>query len=128
MATLTSKLTLNSNTLTSDALSLSVTKTSTVAGDVRQYRTVTSATKSVLLAAASYGKSYIYLKNMDASIVISIGMDTEADDNIDNNATDVFMTLGGGEFAFFPWAATYDLHVDAASGTPTLEVGIFEAA
>ena len=29
MATLTSKLTLNSNTLTSDALSLSVTKTST---------------------------------------------------------------------------------------------------
>ena len=128
MATLTAKLNLVSTTLTTDTLNMSLSKVLTVSGDVRQYRTVTSSTKAVLLAAASYGKSYIYLKNMDASIVISIGMDTEADDNIDNNATDVFMTLGGGEFAFFPWAATYDLHVDAASGTPALEVGIFEVA
>ena len=128
MATLTSKLTLTSTTLTSDPLSLSVSKTSTVAGDVRLFKTATTASKAILLAAASYSKSYIYLKNMDPTIVISIGMDTEADNNIDDDATDIFMTLGAGEFAFFPWAATYNLHVDAASGTPTLEVGIFEAA
>lgn len=128
MGTLTTKLTLSSSNLTSDSLNLALSKILTVAGDVRLYKTVTSATKATLLAAASYGKSYVYLKNMDDSIVISIGMDTEADDTVDNDATDIFMTLGAGEFAFFPWAGTYDLHVDAASGTPTLEVGVFEVA
>ena len=128
MGTLTTKLTMSSTNLTSDALNLSLSKVLTVAGDTRLFKVVTSTTKSNLLLAASYGKSYVYLKNMDASIVISIGMDTEADDTINDDATDIFMTLGGGEFAFFPWAATYNLHVDAASGTPTLEVGVFEVA
>ena len=41
---------------------------------------------------------------------------------------DEYMTLGAGEFAFFPWAAETDLAVDAASGTPTLEVRIYQAA
>lgn len=128
MGTLTTKLTMSSTNLTSDALNLSLSKVLTVAGDTRLFKVVTSTTKSNLLLAASYSKSYVYLKNMDASIVISIGMDTAADDSIDDDATDIFMTLGGGEFAFFPWAATYNLHVDAASGTPTLEVGVFEEA
>ncbi len=128
MGTLTTKLTLSSTNLTSDALNLSLSKVLTVAGDARLFKVVTSNTKSNLLLAASYGKSYVYLKNMDASIVISIGMDTEANNDIDNDATDIFMTLGAGEFAFFPWAATYNLHVDAASGAPTLEVGVFEVA
>ena len=128
MGTLTTKLTMSSSNLTSDALNLSLSKVLTVAGDTRLFKVVTSTTKSNLLLAASYSKSYVYLKNMDTSIEISIGMDTAADDDIDNDATDIFMTLGGGEFAFFPWAATYNLHVDAASGTPTLEVGVFEVA
>jgi hypothetical protein len=128
MGTLTTKLTMSSTNLTSDSLNLSLSKILTVAGDARLFKVVTSSTKSTLLAAANYGKSYVYLKNMDTSIVISIGMDTAADDEINDDATDIFMTLGGGEFAFFPWAATYDLHVDAASGTPTLEVGVFEVA
>ena len=128
MGTLTTKLTMSSTNLTSDALNLSLSKVLTVAGDTRLFKVVTSNTKANLLLAASYSKSYVYLKNMDASIVISIGMDTEADDTINNDATDIFMTLGAGEFAFFPWAATYNLHVDAASGTPTLEVGVFEEA
>lgn len=128
MGTLTTKLTLTSTNLTSDSLNMALSKVLTVAGDVRLYKTVTSNTKANLLLAASYGKSYVYLKNLDTSIVISIGMDTEADNDIDNDATDIFMTLGPEEFAFFPWAATYNLHVDAASGTPTLEVGVFEVA
>jgi len=128
MGTLTTKLTLSSPNLTSDVLNLSLSKVLTVGGDARLFKVVTSDTKATLLEAASYGTSYVYLKNMDDSIVISIGMDTEADDVINNDATDIFMTLGAGEFAFFPWAATYNLHVDAASGTPTLEVGVFEVA
>ena len=128
MGTLTTKLTMSSTNLTTDALNLSLSKVLTVAGDTRLFKVVTSTTKSNLLLAASYGKSYVYLKNMDTSIEISIGMDTEADDTINDDATDIFMTLGAGEFAFFPWASTYNLHVDAASGTPTLEVGVFEVA
>ena len=128
MGTLTTKLTLSSPNLTSDSLNLSLSKVLTVSGDTRLFKVVTSTTKANLLEAANYGKSYVYLKNLDASIVISIGMDTEADDSIDDDATDIFMTLGAGVFAFFPWAATYNLHVDAASGTPTLEVGVFEVA
>ncbi len=128
MGTLTTKLTLTSTNLTSDTLNMSLNKVLTVAGDTRLFKVVTSTTKAAFLAAGSYGKSYVYLKNLDTSIIISIGMDTEADDTVDNNATDIFMTLGPEEFAFFPWAASYDLHVDAASGTPTLEVGVFEVA
>ena len=38
------------------------------------------------------------------------------------------ISLAAGEFAFFPWDSTVDLVADAASGTPVLEVGIFEVA
>ena len=128
MGTLTTKLTLTGSNLTSDILSMSLSKVLTVAGDVKLSRVATSATKANLLLAASFGKSYVYLKNLDASIVISIGMDTEADDTIDNNATDIFMTLGAGEFAFFPWDASTDIVADAAAGNPVLEVLLFEAS
>ena len=39
---------------------------------------------------------------------------------------DEYMTLGAGEFAFFPWASTVDLAVDAAQGSPVLEVRIYQ--
>ncbi len=38
-----------------------------------------------------------------------------------------FMTLGAEEFAFFPWSGTLPLGAHSASGTPALEVRIFEA-
>jgi hypothetical protein len=34
--------------------------------------------------------------------------------------------LGAGQFAFYPWSSTTDIVADAASGSPILEVGIFE--
>ena len=37
------------------------------------------------------------------------------------------MTLGPLEFAFFPWSGAFPLGGHSASGTPTLEVRIFEA-
>ena len=40
--------------------------------------------------------------------------------------TDV-LDLGAGEFAFFPWSADVDLAFDAASGTPTMEVRVYQA-
>ena len=41
--------------------------------------------------------------------------------------TPEYMTLGAGEFAFFPWASTVDLASAAATGSPVLEVRIFQA-
>jgi len=41
--------------------------------------------------------------------------------------TEDFITLGAGEFAFFPWSGTENLDALSASGTPTLEIMIFEA-
>jgi|TARA_R110001583_G_scaffold7787_1_gene38208 TorA maturation chaperone TorD len=129
MATLTPTLTLASTDLSSaEALSLSVTDSLSVAGGAQSFQKVVSNTKSNLLLASAYTKSYVFLQNLDSSIVIHIGMDTEADDTIDNDATDLFIELAAGEFAFFPWSSTYNLHVDAASGTPTLEVRVFQAA
>ena len=49
------------------------------------------------------------------------------DDTIPQNTEgDEYMTLGAGEFAFFPWASTVDLAVDAAQGSPVLEVRIYQ--
>ena len=128
MATLTPTLTLVSTDALSDSLNLTSTDSLAVLGQSKRLTVVTSATKANLLLAADYTKSYVYLKNKDASITIHIGMDTQADDSIDIDATDLFMELAAGEWAFFPWSATYNLHVDAASGTPTLEIMIFQAA
>jgi len=53
-------------------------------------------------------------------------------DGSNSNQTITFanglMTLGAGEFAFFPWSAAFDIGGNSASGTPTLEVRIFQAA
>ena len=39
-----------------------------------------------------------------------------------------FIVLAPGEFCFFPWDTTVDLEAISASGTPTLEIMIFQAA
>lgn len=41
--------------------------------------------------------------------------------------TDKYLTLGAGEFAWLPWASEVNLFADSASGTPTLEVMLFQA-
>ena len=129
MATLTPTLTLTSSDISGDeTLSVSVTDSLTVAGGAISRQIVTSSTKANFLLAAGYTKSYVFLQNLDNSISINVGTDTQADDSIDDDATDIVMTLGPGEFAFFPWAATYNLHVDAASGTPTMEVRVYQTA
>ena len=122
MATLTPTLTLTSTDATSDTLSLSLTDSLTTAGDVISQRVVTSTTAAVFLAAADYGKSYIVLKNLSSTtaekIYIRLGATGSAN----------VLEVGAGEFAFFPWASDEDLVYDADSGTPTLELMLFEVA
>lgn len=120
MASLVPTLTLTSSDVsTAETLSLSVTDNLAVAGGAISFQVVTSTTGTVFAAATNYSKSYVFLQNLDASIAMTI---EKADGG------DEYMTLGAKEFAFFPWAAAVDLAVDAASGTPTLEVRIYQAA
>ena len=119
MATLTPTLTLASSDMNGDVLNLSVTDSLSILGQVTTKQVVSSTTGVVFAAAANYTKSYVYLKNLSTTAAEIITIE-KADGG------DEYMTLGAGEFAFFPWASTVDLAVDAAQGTPTLEVRIYQ--
>ena len=120
MATLNVTLELTSTDVFSDTLSLSNTDALTLTKSTKLERITTSTTSTSFAAASSYTKAYVYLKNTSttANEIITI---EKADSG------DEYLTLGAGEFAFFPWASEVDLFADAATGTPVMEVGIFEA-
>ena len=121
MATLIPKLTLTSSDALIDALNFTVSDSLTAAGAILQKSVVTSTTSTSVLAAASYTTSYVFLHNKSTASAEIITIE-KAD------AGDEYMYLGAGEFAFFPWSSTVDLFADSASGNPTLEVMLFQAA
>ena len=83
MATLIPTLTLTSSDATSDELSFSVTDSLTVTGDtVNLSRVALSTSDLTLFASSSYSRSYVYLKNLDASIAMDIDFGTTASFNI----------------------------------------------
>jgi len=120
MATLTAKLTLQSSTATSDVLNLTETDALPFANDVIQKRIATSTTAAVFLAAADYGESYIYLKNLSTTTAEKIFIRSGATGSAN------ILTLEAGEFTFFPWSSDEDLVYDADSGTPVMEIMLFE--
>ena len=119
MATLIPTLTLTSKDATEDNFSITVTDSLASANDVKQTRIVTSTTAAVFLAAADYGKSYLYLKNLSTTSTERI------DIRAATGGTDI-VQLAAGEFLFMPWAGSHDLAYDAAAGTPVLEVLLWE--
>ena len=119
MATLTPTLTLSSSDMNGDVLNLSVTDSLSILGQVTTKQVVATTTGTVFAAAAGYTKSYVYLKNLSTTAAEIMTIE-KADGG------DEYMTLGAGEFAFFPWASIVDLAVDAAQGSPVLEVRIYQ--
>tara|TARA_R100001594_G_scaffold113587_1_gene148456 strand:+ start:466 stop:837 length:372 start_codon:yes stop_codon:yes gene_type:complete len=119
MATLTPTLTLASSDMNGDVLNLSVTDSLSILGQVTTKQVATSTSSAIFATAANYTKSWVYLKNLSATAAEIITIE-KADGG------DEYMTLGPGEFAFFPWASSVDLFADAAQGTPTLEVRIYQ--
>ena len=117
MATLTAKLTLTGTDLTSDALNLTVTKALSISKAVEVKRITTATTAAAIVDKDDYTKAWVYVKNIDDTIAMTL---------VKANGGDEFMALEAGEFAFFPWSTSIDLMVDAASGSPVLEVAIFE--
>ena len=116
MATLTPTLTLTSSDATSDELNFSVTDSLTVTGDTVSISRIALSTSDLTLLTTSYGKSYVYFKNTDSSIVMTIQF-----------GGDSTFTLSAGEFAFFPWNGGANIVALSASGTPLLEYGVWEA-
>jgi len=121
MATLTPTLTLASSDMNGDVLNLSVTDSLEILGQITTKQVATSTSSAIFATAANYTKSWVYLKNLSATAAEIITIE-KADGG------DEYMTLAPGEFAFFPWASTVDLFADAAQGTPTLEVRIYQEA
>ena len=121
MATLIPKLTLTSSDALIDALNFTVTDSLAVLGAIVQKSVVTSTTSAVVLAASSYTTSYVFLHNKSAAAAEIITIEK-------SDGGDEYMYLGAGEFAFFPWSSTVDLFADSASGTPVLEIMLFQAA
>jgi|TARA_R110000823_G_scaffold120995_3_gene245895 hypothetical protein len=121
MATLTPTLTLSSTNMNGDVLNLSTSDSLSILGQVTSKQVVATTTGVVFATAANYTKSYVYLKNLSttATEIITI----EKGDGLDE-----YLTLGAGEFAFFPWASTVNLALDTAAGSPVLEVRIFQEA
>mgnify|MGYP003113666357 FL=1 len=117
MATLTPTLTLASTDISSDELSLSVSDSLNITKAVISPSKVALSTGDLtLFAAASYTKSYVYLRNTDDTIAMDIDFGTQ-----------LSIQLAAGEFAFFPWESSGNILAKSASGTPYLEYAIFEA-
>ena len=134
MGTLTSKLTLSASNLTSDFININLTKALSVAGEVHIIRKTLDSTETELfenqniLDASEFNKSYVLLHNTSTADAEIITLGLTDNDNADDNALEATeIELGAGEFAFFPWNASRDMAADAASGTPVLEIMIFEA-
>ena len=117
MATLTPTLTLTSTDVSSDELSFTVTDSLNITKAVISPSKVALSTGDLtLFAAASYTKSYVYLKNTDDTIGIQVKFASTAN-----------LLIGAEEFAFFPWDSGSNIVVASVSGTPYLEYAIFEA-
>ena len=119
MATLTPKLTLVGKADDfGDAINLAVTVSGglTISKDVVGISKIQLSTVNLEIGATSYGKSFVYLRNIDGSININIKF-----------GSDVNINLGPSEFAFFPWDGVNALGASSVSGTPFLEYAIFES-
>tara|TARA_R110002051_G_scaffold278785_1_gene340221 strand:- start:286 stop:666 length:381 start_codon:yes stop_codon:yes gene_type:complete len=114
--TIKSVLSLTSRNVTNDILNLRVNDTLVVLEDVVQKRAVLSTVASLLVPSADFTKSYVFVNNVSTSNITLVRA----------NNGDEYMHLAPGQWAWFPWSCSVDLMAEAASGTPTLEVMIFE--
>lgn len=78
---------------------------------------LTAGTSKLIFEANEYGRSFLYIKNIDSGDFINIE---------DSNGNTIYASLAKGEFAFIPWHGTVDLYAEAAADS-VIEVGIFEA-
>lgn len=122
MATLTPTLTLSSpaGDIASDEVNFTVTDSLAISAGKKvitngRIPTATSAGVTVL-DSSDYGKSYVYVRNIDSSINIEITI-----------GSTTLGTLASEEFGYFVWDGASSIKAISASGTPVLEYAAFEA-
>ena len=124
MATLTPTLTIASSTLTGDTLSISQTDTLVLGDNDAKISKIISpndvAPGGTQIFDTNLGKSYIYAKNIHATLTIYL---TAA---ADTATTAAWMTLGPGEFAFFPWSGVVDLFAHSGADGQGVATAGFE--
>lgn len=136
MATLNATLTLASVDITSsETLNLTLTDELAVGGPVETKRLAVSSTATelhttnLILANGSYTKSFVLLYNTSTASatteIITIGT-VAASTGTDAALTVVNLSLAPGQWAFYPWNSTVDLMAEASSGSPVLEVRVFQ--
>ena len=121
MATLTPTLTLTSTDAASDSLSITVTDSLTVgnpAVNVARQEVATTGQFNILTTADNTGISYVYVKNIDSTNVITL-----KDDSANN-----FLDLSPGEFAFFPVKGGIGLEATANTAACVLEYAYWTKA
>ena len=120
MATLISKLTLSSTNATSDTLNVTVTDTLSVGEPSVSLSRVSVATDAAtnLRATSDSGITYMYLKNIDATNIITVKTDGAV----------AFLDLGPGEFAFLPLKGAVGMEVQADTAACILEYGYWTKA
>ena len=139
MAKLTPTLTLSSNDIsTSEQLNLTLTGDLDVGGPVETKRMSIASTatdlsvQNVVLAAANYTKSFVLLYNTvthgTANQIITLGTAVASGTPNDEDllATSTQISLAPAEWAFFPWESDVDLCANASTGSPILEVRVFQ--
>lgn len=130
MATITPTLTITANASDkstpgpfSFALSLSKSDSITVDGKTTSEAgalITTTHTDNKIFDQSAMGHAYIYISNPSDREIFLCSGDAASTSNR-------FMSIGPGEFAYFPWSGTRDIFADhTGSGTKKLEYFIFE--
>ena len=120
MATLTTKLTLNSSA-TSDTLNVSATSTLTVTDPIQGLSKIAiegSAGSDTTLVASSAGNKYVYIKHTGYQ---SDGSTATSNEVVVDFGTTDSIRLSTGEFTFFPAKASTAI-TGIASGLTTIVV------
>ena len=134
MATLTPTLTLASNDIsTAETLNLTLSNALAISGPVITYRLLINANSSAIATdnaianAADFTKAHVLLYNTSATAGDTINIGIGATAGV-LTAASTFLSLGPGEFAWFPWDSSNTLIADAVQNIPELEVRIYQVA
>ena len=127
MAQLTSTLTLASTTVSSDALSFSVTDTANVNAPIENVARITATTTggSSIIAPNTDAVRYIYIKHLGLN---SAGGDSGADQiKVETADGTEIMRISKDEFAFFPHYAggAGKIQLEATANTVQVEYAYF---
>tara|TARA_B110000008_G_C16807751_1_gene499434 strand:+ start:32 stop:400 length:369 start_codon:yes stop_codon:yes gene_type:complete len=119
MATLSTTLSLSSTTATSDAVSLSLSKSLNITNPVQglSRESVAHNADTVIVAASVTASTYVYLKNMDSANLTYLKTDAQGEAP--------FARLHAGEAVLFCVAPSTGLHLRADTAPCIIEFAVF---